>query len=354
MEKSTKTEKILVSGGSGYLASHIIQQLLFGGQTVHATVRSKADENKYRHLTEIASASPGELKIFEADLLEDGSFDEAMKGCTGLIHTASPFIIGKVKDPQKILVDPALKGTRNILDSVNKTESIERVVITSSVVAIMGDAIDARELPGNTFTEEQWNESSSLKHQPYSYSKTLAEKEAWHIHKAQSRWTLTTMNPGFILGPSLTKRIDSASINFMMSMGKGTYKTGAPDGKLAVVDVRDVAAAHIQGVLNNNTSGRHILSAKTMSFLEVAAILKQTFPSYPLPGRKVPKWLFTLIGPAFGLSSKYVRRNIGIPVHFDNSYSIQDLGLKYRPVEQTLTDHFKQLINDGLLPDRQV
>ena len=349
MNSKTIPKRFLVSGGSGYLASHIIQQLLSDGHQVHTTVRNLSDKKKYEHLTAMDKELSGKLMIFEADLLKPGSFDTALEGCTHVIHTASPFIAEKVKDPQNMLITPALEGTRNILGSVQKTETVERVVLTSSVVAIMGDAIDAQELPGNTFTEEQWNESSSLSHQPYPYSKTLAEKEAWEISKKQSRWSLVTMNPGFILGPSLTKRIDSASISFMVSMGNGTYKAGVPDGRFAIVDVRDAARAHILGALQEKSTGRHILAAGTSSFLEVASILNKNFPAYPLPNRKLPKWLFVLIGPMFGLSRKYVRRNIGIYVNFDNSYSKMDLGLSYRPVEETITDHFNQLIQDKLI-----
>ena len=216
----------------------------------------------------------------------------------------------------------------------------------------MGDAIDAKAIPDGIFTEEVWNTSSGLSHQPYPYSKTLAEKKAWEIANAQSHWSLVVMNPGFILGPSLTKRKDSTSINFMISMGDGTYKTGVPAGNLAVVDVRDVALAHIKGAFNESASGRHILTGDTLGFIDVARILKKDFPEYPIPSRKVPKWLFLIIGPMFGLSRGYIRKNIGIPINFDNSYSIQDLGMKYIPAEQTLLEHFSQLIRDGLLPKR--
>ena len=343
---------VLVSGGSGYLASHIIKQLLSDGYTVHTTVRDKQKEDKYKHLIDIAENSPGEIKIFEADLLKAGSFAEAMQHCSHVFHTASPFVIGKVRDPQKTLIDPALNGTKNILETANKTDTVERVILTSSIVAIMGDAIDARSIPGETFTEDIWNTSSNLSHQPYPYSKTLAEKEAWKIAKGQSRWSLIVMNPGFILGPSLTKRKDSTSINFMISMGDGTYKTGVPEGNLTIVDVRDVAGAHIKGAFNKDAKGRHILVAEILTFFDAASVLKKSFSNYPIPTRKIPKWFFMIIGPMFGLSRKYIKRNIGIPLKFDNSYSIRDLGIEYRPVEQTLTDHFRQLISDGLLPEK--
>lgn len=343
---------VMVSGGSGYLASHIIQQLLSEGYLVHTTVRDKHTKDKYEHLIDMAAKSPGEIRIFDADLLKPGSFSEAMQQCSHVFHTASPFKIGKIKNPQQELIDPAVNGTMNILETANEIESVTRVVLTSSIVAIMGDAIDAKAIPDGIFTEKVWNTSSSLSHQPYPYSKTLAEKKAWEIANEQSRWSLVVMNPGFILGPSLTKRNDSTSINFMISMGDGTYKTGVPAGNLTIVDVRDVALAHIKGAFNKNVSGRHILTGDTLIFIDAARILKKEYPQYPIPGREVPKWFFLIIGPMFGLSRKYIRKNIGIPVKLDNSYSIQDLDMVYIPVEQTLVEHFSQLIHDGLLPQR--
>ena len=341
---------VLVSGGSGYLASHIIKQLMDNGYTVHTTVRDKRKTDKYDHLLRLAEQSRGELKVFEADLLKRGSFGEAMKTCSHVFHTASPFKIGKIRKPKEVLVEPALEGTRNILETANNTKTVERLVLTSSIVAIMGDAIDAKNIPGGVFTEDVWNTTSNLDHQPYPYSKTLAEKEAWKIVGEQSRWSLLVMNPGFILGPSLTKRADSTSISFMISMGNGTYKTGVPGGYLAIVDVRDAARAHILGAFNEKSSGRHILTNEHLTFWDAAKILKKKFPAYPLPVRKVPKWLFIIIGPMFGLTRQYIRKNIGHPLKFDNTYSIRDLGIDYRPAEQTLKDHFRQLIDDGLLP----
>ena len=352
MINNNQKSPVLVSGGSGYLASHIIQQLLAEGYTVHTTVRNKKNTEKYSHLTDLAKDSKSELVIFEADLLKPNSFAEAMQQCSHVFHTASPFKIDKIKNPQEELVDPAVNGTKNILETVNATESVKRVVLTSSIVAVMGDAVDAEAIPDRIFTEKVWNTSSGLSHQPYPFSKTLAEKKAWEIEKEQTHWSLVVMNPGFILGPSLTKRKDSTSINFMISMGDGTYKTGVPAGNMAIVDVRDVALAHIKGAFNNDASGRHILTSDTLSFIDVARILKKDFPQYPIPGRQVPKWFFLIIGPLFGLTRKYIRKNIGIPVNINNSYSKTDLGMVYKPVKQTLVDHFNQLINDGLLPQR--
>lgn len=350
MTNIDKSEPVMVSGGSGYLASRLVKMLLEAGFTVHVTVRDAQNPAKVAHLTEAAQSSPGLLKLFCADLLQPGSFDEAMKGCAVVFHTASPFVLSGIKDVQKELIEPALKGTENILASVNQTDSVKRVVLTSSVVSVMGDNIDIQTAPNGRFDESCWNDTSSNDHQSYSYSKTLAEKRAWTIAKAQQRWSLVTINPGFILGPSLTKRVDSTSIGFMKDLLGGKYRSGLPQLYNGVVDVRDVAQAHINAAINADANGRYVLVAESLTLLDLAKLLKPHFGStYPLPGFEAPKWLLVLLAPMFERTRKYARLNFNIPIAFDNSRSIEKLGIEYRPVSQTLVEHAQQIIDDGLL-----
>jgi nucleoside-diphosphate-sugar epimerase len=349
MKTIDRLKPVLVTGGTGYLASWIVKQLLDQGLEVRTTVRSLAQKDKYAHLTALAVKSTGILQFFEADLLKKGSFTEAMAGCELVIHTASPFIISGIKNAQKELVEPALEGTRNVLESVNATESVKRVVLTSSVVAIFGDAIDIQKTEKEIFTEERWNFSSFADHQPYPYSKTVAEKLAWSMAEKQSRWDLLTINPGFIMGPSLSKRIDSTSIDIMIQLATGKFKTGVPSGDMSFVDVRDVAKAHILAGFTPNASGRHICSAHEKSFLDLANVIRTNYPQYPLPKSFVPKWLFSLIAPMVGFTRKYVKLNVGFDIRMDNSYIKKDLGIEFLPFEQTITDHFKQLLTDGII-----
>ena len=153
----------MITGATGYVAGWIVKKLLEEGITVHAAVRNPENKEKLKYLDEIAKKSPGKIKYFKADLLEMGSYDEAMAGCELVFHTASPFKM-QVKNAQTDLIDPALKGTRNVLESANGIDSVKRVVLTSSVAAIIGDAKDFLNLPNSTATEENWNTTSSLKH----------------------------------------------------------------------------------------------------------------------------------------------------------------------------------------------
>ena len=349
MKSIDQQKPVLVTGGTGYLASWIIKQLLDEGKTVHTTVRDLSDEQKYAHLTDMAATGKGILKFFEADLLKKGSFQEAMKDCELIIHTASPFKISGLKDAQKELIDPALEGTRNVLESVNATECVKRVVLTSSVAAIYGDAIDIQKIEKGVFTEQHWNFSSTVRHQPYSYSKTLAEKLAWEMAGQQNRWDLLTINPGFIMGPSLSKRTDSTSIGILQQVANGKYKSGVPAGKMAFVDVRDAAKAHILAGFTPGASGRHICISEHKTFLEMANVIRDKYPKYPLPKGFVPKWLFWLFAPAIGFTREYVKRNVGIDLNFDNSYIQKDLSINFIQFEKTIIDHFEQLVNDGLI-----
>ena len=163
---------VLVTGASGYVAGWIVKKLLEAGHTVHATVRDPSKTASVAHLQKIADASTGTLKLFKADLLDQGAFAVPMQGCELVIHTASPFVMTGFTDANEALVRPALEGTRNVLHAVNATDSVRRVVLTSSVAAMFGDSWDARDVPGSRLDETFWNTSSSVNHQPYLYSKT--------------------------------------------------------------------------------------------------------------------------------------------------------------------------------------
>lgn len=209
---------ILVTGGSGYIASWIVKLLLDKEHTVHATVRDVNASEAMGHLNKIAENTSGKLVLFEADLLKDGSFDAAMQSCELVMHTASVWSMDPKLTPDEF-IKPAVDGTRNVLNSVNKTNTVRRVVLTSSTAAIFGDSKDIQEHPGGVATEENRNITSSPKHNPYSYSKTTAEKLAREMVKAQNRWDLVTINPCFVFGPSLSKRrgIPSADLLIVLT-----------------------------------------------------------------------------------------------------------------------------------------
>jgi len=338
------SKKVLVTGGTGYIGSWVVKYLLDEGHTVHVTVRDKNNKNKVQHLEKLSKDLPGTVVLFNANLLEEGSFAKAMEGCETVYHIASPFFMGKIKDAQKQFVDPAVNGTRNVLNTANQTASVKKVILTSSSASIYGDNRDMTDLGLKEYTEEQWNTTSSLTHNPYSYSKVEAEKAAWEMSKAQDRWKLVVINPVFVMGPSFTKASKSGSIGFIKDLLSGKMKAGVPGINIGFVDVRDVARAHIMAANNQEAEGRHIVCSKSLSMLEFSNIIEPQFPKkYKLPKAETPKFLLYLLGWMFSLSIKYVARNVGYPLKFNNSKSRESLGIEYIPIEKSVKDMVEQM-----------
>lgn len=341
-----KNAPVLVTGATGYVASWIVKELLDAGHIVHAAVRDPNNTEKVRHLDDLAAQLSGSLQYFRSNLLEDGSYDEAMAGCQAVFHTASPFV-NTVNNPQRELIDPALEGTRNVLESVNRVQSVRRVVLTSSCAAIYGDNADVAQAPGGVLTEHVWNTSSSLDHNPYPYSKTVAERKAWAMADHQSRWDMVVINPSLVVGPAINPEATSGSFTIMNSLVGGEMKMGAPLLGLGAVDVRDVAVAHYRAAFTPGASGRYIVSAADTTLLDMAAELRHQYGNYPLPRWQLPTWLARLAGPLTGYPRKFVRRNFGYRWYADNSKARHELGMGFRPLRESLEDFMQQLIDSG-------
>ena len=347
MKVQTKT--VLVTGATGYIASWMVKFLLEQGHTVHAAVRDKENKIKTKHLSDIASKSKGVLKFFESDLLKDGSYRKAMENCEIVFHTASPFIMDS-RNPKTEVIDPAIKGTRNVITSVNMIDAVKKVVLTSSVAAIYGNAEDANQVPNKTFNEEMWNHSSRPDDGEYSYSKTQAEKEAWKLNKGQSRWKLVTINPSFVVGPALNPFANFESKKFMLQMGNGYLRMGVPDVNLAMVDVRDTAKAHILAGFNDSAVGRFIISENSYKLIDIGKYLRKKFgQKYPIPWFVTPKFLAWLFSPFLGVKRTFIKKNVGYDFYFDNKKSVNELGLNYLSVEKSASDFFQQFIDYDLI-----
>eukprot|EP00121_Abeoforma_whisleri_P008171 Awhi_evm1s7491 len=135
------SEPVMLTGATGYVAGVLCKELLEAGLTVHCPVRSPDNKEKIKHLVDVAATTKGTLKFFKADLLDRGSYLESMQGCSVVFHTASPFNMNP-KDVEKDLLEPAVNGTEYVLESVAKTPSVKRVVLTSSVYAVASDPQD--------------------------------------------------------------------------------------------------------------------------------------------------------------------------------------------------------------------
>ena len=344
-------DTIVVTGASGYLGSWVVHELLQQGHRVHGTVRSLGDVEKLKHLHALSAQHPGRLRLFAADLLLSGSFDAAMVGCTTVVHVASPYSLDKPKNPERELLAPAVEGTREVLAATTRSATVRRVVLTSSIVAMYGDACELATMPGGIVSEDQVNSTSTVSRNPYALSKTQAERAAREMECEQDRWDLVTIHPGAIFGPSLSARADATSVALLRQFLDGSFRQGVPDLHLGVVDVRDVAFAHAQACQLPKAQGRYIAVAQSLSLLDIATLLRQASPAHAakLPRKQVAKALIWLIAPLTGMTRDYVAHNVGYRLQFDTQRSRAELGVNYRAPVVTLGDHVGQLVADRLV-----
>ncbi|KAK8679675.1 hypothetical protein V6N13_145116 [Hibiscus sabdariffa] len=210
---------VCVTGASGYIASCLVKHLLLRGYTVKASVRDPSDPRKTQHLLALEGAEE-RLKLFKADLLEEGSYDYVVKGCEGVFHTASPFY-HDVTDPQAELLNPAVKGTLNVLNSCANTSSVKRVILTSSIAAV---TYTGKPRTPDVVVDESWftdpEYCKSLKLW-YVVSKTIAEDSAWKFAKEKGL-DLVVINPAMVIGPLLQPTLN-ASAAAVLSLIKGKF-----------------------------------------------------------------------------------------------------------------------------------
>lgn len=194
----TDDDLILVTGASGYIATHIVKQLLEEGYRVRGTVRSLKDEKKVDPLRNLTKKARFPVELVEADLLNETSWSNAVKGCTHVIHTASPFPSATRHRNEEVLIKPALNGTLNVLRAcVQEGSNVKRVVLTSSIAAIAGEIYKE----GYTYSEKDWPEGEL---EPYLKSKTVAEKAAWDFVRERENkglwcFELAVINPAYVM-----------------------------------------------------------------------------------------------------------------------------------------------------------
>lgn len=334
-----------VTGASGYIGAETTRTLLADGHTVRGTVRDASDPSRYRYLTHLPGADE-RLTLHSADLLEQGSFDEAVRGCDHVLHTASPYTL-TVEDPQRDLVAPAVDGTRSVLRSCLGVEGLRRVVVTSSLAAITDHGRE-----GHVFSEDDWNQESSLDRNPYYYSKVRAERAAWDLVAAEEPdWDLVVVNPSAVIGPSLSPRLNESNRG-IAGLADG-HQPAITAIEFAFVDVRDVARAHVLAATEEEASGRFLVAAESWSVAEVAEVLRVAYPDHRVPRLRLDNalgtWLLRTVGwrtlpPGDG---DFVRTNVGRPLRVDNSRSREVLGLSYRPVEASILDAVDDMIAAG-------
>eukprot|EP00884_Botryococcus_braunii_P020637 jgi/Botrbrau1/7257/Bobra.0021s0038.2 len=286
-EKHAAPATVCVTGGTGYIAGAIIKRLLAMGMTVHATVRDPDNQSKLAHLQRFPGAA-ARLKYFKATLEDPASFDHAMEGCTYLIHTASPVIMTPPRGQEREkLINPAIGGVENALNAATRSGTVKRVVLTSSVAAVVGDNWERGE--GHVFTEADWNISATDTYLPYHRSKVLAEKKAFELEGQQRQWSLVTIQPPIVQGPP-PGNVKCEVVGFMRKILNGGYYPWAPASCSGYVDIDDVAAAHTLGMVMPKASGRYIVCSESLSFLQYVNLLRPQYSMYKLPWIQLP-WI---------------------------------------------------------------
>ncbi|KAK9221062.1 hypothetical protein WN944_009486 [Citrus x changshan-huyou] len=382
MSGAAATGKVVcVTGASGYIASWLVKLLLSRGYTVKASVRDPNDPKKTGHLLALDGASE-RLQLFKANLLEEGSYDSVVDGCDGVFHTASPFY-HDVKDPQVELLDPAVKGTVNVLNSCAKFPSIKRVVLTSSMAAV---AYNGKPRTPDVVVDETWFSDPEVCKQSklwYVLSKTLAEDAAWKFAKEKSI-DMVTINPAMVIGPllqptlntsaaavlSLIKELGSAT-SHLMNFQKADYlnDTGSevvlvlltvdhrgchsstllivsasilsfcplnagaqtyPNATLGWVNVKDVANAHIQAFEVPSASGRYCLVERVLHYSELVNTVHELYPTFELP-------------------EKCADDKPYVPTYQVSKEKAKNLGIEFIPLEVSLKETIESLKEKGFV-----
>jgi dihydroflavonol-4-reductase len=329
---------VLLTGVSGFIAKHIALKLLNAGHSVRGTLRrmDRADEVRTAlapYLTEHA----GELTFVQADLESDAGWADAFQGVTALIHTASPFPISQPKDPATV-IRPAVEGTERVLKAA-AAAGVTRVVLTSSTAAILNEA-----KPDTLQDEADWCDTHLPSTTPYAKSKTLAERAAWEIAKARSL-KLTTINPGFVLGPPLDEHYGS-SLGLVERFLKGRDPM-LPSLGFPMVDVRDVAEMHLRALQRPETIGRrYIASAGSMAFVDMGRTLKAAYPTRRIPTREAPKAIVRFLS-LFDPQIKSILPKLGHLERVSNARAVKEMGMEFIAPKAALLASADWLVKHG-------
>ena len=339
------TNKVLLTGISGWIAKHTAIELLNAGYEVLGTVRNNTIVEQTKE-TISEHASIDELSFVELDLLKDEGWNEAAKGCRYIFHIASPFPM-KVSSNRKSLLPVAVDGTLRVLNA-GLNAGVEQIIKTSSIVAMFrkpnrSNPYTFRE---NDWTDENWIEGVN----DYFLSKTKAEKAAWKIMESKGlKNKLTTICPGGVFGDALDKK-GGTSIEYVRQFMKGKFP-GAPKFAVLISDVRDIAKAHVACIGNTKVGGRRLIVGKEVKkLIELSQIMAEAMPEYAkkLPKKELPNFMVKLIS-YLDTSAKTMIPDLGITMQTDTTYAEELLGFKFKPAKDCITENAKSVVRLGLV-----
>ena len=330
-------EKVLVTGGSGFIALHCIDQLLEKGFMIRTTIRSESRKEEINKAMDKYPNLDQNLEFHICDLLNDEGWEAAVDGCDYVLHVASPFIL-EVPSDENVLIKPAVDGTLRVLNACSRTH-VKKVVLTSSVAAVAyGHGVE------KTYDESDWSntgEDSGIT--PYAKSKTLAEKAAWNFVEEldpDKKFDFTVINPVGVFGPMLTRDIGTS--NSLVSRLINGELPACPATHMGYVDVRDVAKAHVFSMLNSSTNNKRIIvSESEMFFVDVGRILNEAgFKKSPT--KQMPNWLVKFLA-IFIKELSGVTKSLGRRVDTDKSLAKSLFDWQYISAKDSILDTANQL-----------
>ena len=337
---------VLVTGGSGFIAGHVITQLLDQGHSVRATLRSLRKENVVRSVLREAGVTRDEALTFvEADLMSDSGWTAAVAGMDHVIHLASPIHTGKVKDENDV-IDPAREGALRVLRAA-RDAGIGRVVLTSAFHAVgFGHGkID------HVFTEDDWSPLNGPGVDAYGRSKILAERAAWDFVKREGRgMELTTILPVAVMGPIMGSEVSGA--NHIVQRSLNGQMPGYPNMFVPVVDVRDVAAAHIAALTAEGAAGQRILvdnGEPAIAMKQIGVILREELgaDASKVPTRSIPDFVVR-IASLFSDEFKPVAADLGYVKRVSDAKLRDLLGIRPRPSREAIVAAGRSMVASGL------
>jgi len=334
-------ETVLVTGGTGFIGLHCLQQLLDKGYKVRTTIRSESRKQEVLEAMKKHSSNCENLEFYIADLLKDDGWKEAVEGSKYVLHVASPFFLGEPEN-EDVFIKPAVEGTLRVLKACADAD-VQKVVLTSSFAAVGYGHPREKEV----YTEEDWS-SVDGEISAYAKSKTLAEKAAWEFVEnleESKKFDLTVINPVAVTGPMLTSDIGSSN-DFLLKLISGSMPA-CPKIHMGYIDVRDVAKAHIFSMTEEKTNGeRIIVSENEMFFAEVGKTLNEAgfkkSPTKELPNFLV-KIMSFFVGELKTLLSALDRKG-----DIDKTKAERFFNWEYISTEQSVTETAQQLQDMGL------
>jgi dihydroflavonol-4-reductase len=334
------TPRVLVTGGSGYIAGVLIRRLLANGWQVNTTVRDLRREPGLRQLLGVGAGE--QLRCFAADLMADAGWAEAAAGCSHLAHVASPLPVGVPQDANELIV-PARDGALRALKAA-RDAGVQRVVMTSSVAAIAyGHG------PGeHRFTEDDWTRLETPGIPPYIQSKTVAERAArdW-VAREGGGLEFCTVNPSVVLGPVASADY-SASVVIVKSLLRGKVPA-LPNIGFGVVDVRDVAELHWLALTAPGMADERFIACGGFLWLrEIAAILRAELGEQAnrVPTLQMPDWAVRLLAKV-SPTVRAAASELGTARHQDATHARERLGWVPRPPREAIVKTARDLIALG-------